>query len=72
MFQEQCMKANEAKKPGEPTVPVPDAPLVSVPQKKKGPASSLKSEVYAAVRDAVRYIVPSIATVEVLSDSLSL
>ena len=66
------MKANEAKKPGEPTVPVPDAPLVSVPQKKKGPASSLKSEVYAAVRDAVRYIVPSVATVEVSSDSLSL
>lgn len=52
LFQEQCMKAREAKMSGEPTLP--DAPLVSAPPKKKGPAGSLKTEVYAAVRDAVR------------------
>ena len=52
LFQEQCMKAREAKMSGEPALP--DAPLVSAPPKKKGPAGSLKTEVYAAVRDAVR------------------
>ncbi|KAH9838478.1 uncharacterized protein C8Q71DRAFT_751459 [Rhodofomes roseus] len=51
LFQEQCMKAKEAKS-GE--LALPDIPLVNAPPKKKGPASSLKSEVYSRVRDAIR------------------
>ncbi|KZT73706.1 hypothetical protein DAEQUDRAFT_762138 [Daedalea quercina L-15889] len=52
LFQEQCMKAKDAKKSGLRALS--NVPLVNAPARKKGPASSLKSEVYASVRDAIR------------------
>ncbi|KAH9917037.1 uncharacterized protein B0H18DRAFT_884190 [Fomitopsis serialis] len=52
LSQEQCTKVKQANTSGEPALS--DAPLVNAPPRRKGPASSLKSDVYSSVRDAVR------------------
>lgn len=57
-FQVQSMKAREEESAHNPMARVLlDQPaMVNIPPQKKGPASSLKAEVYTGVRNAIRSI----------------